>query len=331
MVTGDDRDRTLVLAEASAWLARLQSDERTAATDAAFKAWLAADPENSAAFELAADVWENLPGAAEMHREMGAVHAPRLVRGHAAPARQGRPIVKGLAIAASVSMIALFAGYAWLTRPLVYETAPGEQQVTTLKDGSRVSLNTDTRIAVTYGGGYRRVRLERGEAIFDVAHDPAHPFLVSVEDEQVRAVGTSFLVRRGTDDLSVALITGKIEISRRNPSGSGDSYVPQTLLVSGERATVDNGAHVTIDRPSLDNLTAWRRGQVVFQGVTLMEAANEMNRYGPDKIVMNDPAVARLRVSGVFETNDALEFAKVMAQLNSLKVRVDGQTIELSR
>ena len=308
-------------AEAAAWLARLQSDDRTPHTDAAFKAWLDIDPAHGKAFEQATDVWEMLPGA-QGARFSAANENPRR-------AKTRRNAMLGVMVAAGVCALSLLGGYAFVTRPIDYETAAGEQKVVTLRDGSRMALNTDSKIAVRLTGANRRVTLERGEVLFDVAHDPSHPFLVRAGDEQVRAVGTSFVVRRETESLAVTLLNGKVELSRRATPGTG-AFIPQTFLVPGERATLDGRSRVAVDRPDVTAVTAWQHGQVVFDNVSLLEAANELNRYGPVRIVLNDPRVARLRVSGVFETNNGVEFADVMAQLNGLKVRRTAETVELT-
>ncbi|MDI7776499.1 FecR domain-containing protein [Asticcacaulis sp. EMRT-3] len=320
MTTLDEMDRARMDAEAAAWLARLQGDDRTLHTDAGFKTWLEQDSGHQDAFARATNIWDHLPGA----HALSAGHGRRTYRGR--PDRKA-PVL--LAAAASVVAFCLLGGYAYLTRPVMYETLPGQQLTTTLRDGSRISLNTDSQISVRFSGGYRRVTLKRGEVLFDVAHNASHPFLVEAGDEQVRDIGTSFLMRRDGDDLAVTLLKGKVELSRRSRA-SGDSFVPQMIMAPGERATIDRLAQIRVDKPTVENMTAWRHGQVIFTNVSLLEAANELNRYGPVKIVVNDPRVARLRVSGVFETHDAAEFAALMAQLNGLTVRREGQTIELT-
>lgn len=309
-------------AEAAAWLARLQQDERTPQTEAAFQAWLRADPANEAAFARATDVWEMLPGAAAVRDAGGASVVPL-------PARRRAPRYVEMALAATVLAGLVAGGVYWTSRPTVYETAVGEQQVKTLADGSRVSLNTDSRISVSYGGGVRHIALERGEAVFDVEHDPAHPFLVDAGGERVRALGTSFAVRRDPDGVRVTLIRGRVDVSHIGEAGG--PAVVQAELTPGERATVLSGGGAVVDWPSVDAVTAWRHGEVVFSNATLQAAADEINRYGPVKVVVRDAGVADLHVSGIFETNDPTEFAVVMAKMNGLHAQRTGRQIELSR
>jgi len=315
-------------AEAAAWLARLQQDDRTPETEAAFKDWLRADAAHEAAFARATDLWEILPGAAAV-RDMGLVQPVVVRRPRTRTAARGRLTMRVTMMAATV-LAGLCAGGAWwLSRPAVYETAAGEQQVKTLHDGSRVSLNTDSRISVSYSGSMRHIALERGEAVFDVEHDPAHPFVVDAGDERVKALGTSFAVRRDAGRVVVTLIRGRVDVSRLGEDGT--PAVIQARLVPGDRATIVSGGEAVLDRPSLDAVTAWRHGEVVFSNTTLQAAADEINRYGQVKVVVTDAGAARLPVSGIFETNDPTEFAVVMAKMNGLRARRAGQRIELSR
>lgn len=328
MVRRETVEQVRAEAEAAAWLARLQADERSPETEAAFRAWLQTDASHEAAFERATDIWEMLPGAAAV-RVATAANDDRSARMDRAGRPQGR---RAFAAVAAMSVAAIMAaGALWVTRPTVYETLPGEQQVTTLRDGTRVSLNTDSRITVAYDRKTRRVALDRGEALFDVKHDPAHPFIVTVGKDQVRALGTSFLVRRNPNQVAVTLIRGKVEVSRKMEDGAGGHLVSLAILSPGERLTLGEDGQPALDRPVVDAVTAWRHGEVIFSNITLREAAGELNRYGQVKIVVADPEVAALRVSGVFETNDAAEFAVAVAQMNRLHARRSGGTIVLSR
>src|SRR5690606_28626324 len=95
----------------------------------------------------------------------------------------------------------------------VVRTGVGEQRTVTLEDGSRVSLNTATRLSLHFDRGVRRVRLQSGEALFEVARDPGRPFVVESGDRQVRALGTAFIVRRDAGRIAVTLMEGSVEVA----------------------------------------------------------------------------------------------------------------------
>lgn len=315
-------------AEAAAWVARLQSTPRDMATEAALKSWLSADAEHRDAFERATEIWAIIPGAAAFESGDRPAWPMTLAR----PGPPARPSRARPALAVAASLLLVIAGVFWLTvghRPATYVTRVGEQEVAALADGSRVALNTETAIRVDYKPDVRQITLEHGEAMFDVAHNMARPFIVEAGDTRVRAVGTSFIVRRMDRDVQVILLKGRVAVSvtaERSRSGA-----KATMLDPGERLTAGKDTTAAIDKPSIEAVTAWRRGQVVFDETPLASAAAELGRYGGPRITIADPRLAATPVSGVFSTNDAGEFAVAVARLHGWRVEQAGDEFRISR
>lgn len=304
-------------AEAAAWLARLHGDEPDGAR-AALDDWLAEDPAHAAAFDRASEVWAILPRAARQGEEA------RL-----RPAREGRPWVRtAMAMAASL-VIGLGALWWSLGSAGDYVTRPGEQQVATLNDGSRIALNTDTRVDVRFDADRRHITLDRGEAMFEVAHDSERPFVVIAGDTRVRALGTVFIVRRSRDEVVVTLIKGEVAVTREGDEESAGGEAPM-LLRPGERLTEPLAGPTRIEPTSVEAATAWRRGQTIFNDTPLGAAVTELNRYGGPQVVIDDPRVAALPISGVFTTN-APDFAQAAADLHGLSVDREGDTLHIGR
>jgi transmembrane sensor len=310
-------------AEAAVWLARLQGDARTPAREAAFKTWLAADPAHQSAFERATDIWAALPGAAQLLDEP----APQAKVVPIWRSWQRLPVAQ-LALAASLVLAVGLGIFLMLGRPAAYTTAVGEQKVATLEDGSRIALNTDSSVDVRYDAKERLVELEHGEAMFEVAHNSARPFLVRAGDKQVRAVGTSFVVRREGGEVIVTLLQGKVEVTDIRPAAV---KAQPTYLNPGDRLRAPTEGPARIDDQPADVATAWRRGQAMFSDTPLADAVNELNRYGGPRLVIDDPRLAGLRISGVFATNDTGEFARAVAALHGLRVEQVGQTMHIVR
>jgi transmembrane sensor len=308
-------------AEAAAWIARLESDDRNGSTDAGLQDWLRADPSHAAAFERATELWAMLPGAA-------------LCSGASADLRRSpRPRIRVMqpfyALAASVLLLlSVGAGWWLVTRPDGYATRLGEQKVATLEDGSRIALNTDSEVEVRYTADARRVELDRGEAMFEVTPNHARPFIVTAGDRQVRALGTSFIVRRTAAGMVVTLIEGKVSVTDIRPA---KAVARATILTPGERLTATGDAPPMIDQPAIDAVTAWRRGQAVFTDTPLSAAVAELNRYGGPHIAVDDPHLAALRISGIFATNDTSEFAAAIAALHGLRVERTGNSLRIVR
>jgi transmembrane sensor len=320
------------VAEASVWVARLHGGAPRHLFEEGFRQWLHESPLNAQALELATDVWED---AASLRRIVELPAAPRY------PVRF-RP-VWGAVAAAAVMVLIAFVLY---QRAGIITTGVGEQRQVVLEDGSRIFLNTATRVAVHYGDKIRRVDLATGEALFNVAKNPDRPFIVVAGDRQVRALGTSFVVRKDSAQLSVALMEGQVAVkSMRSampvapPAAGGSAAAAGSpprqssasnafTLSPGQRLTFAPDAAPLLDRPSLDKVTAWRRGQVILEDTRLTAAVAEMNRYNSTKLVIRSSKVGELRVSGLFQVGDSTNFARAVALTYGLYiVERDGEIL----
>ncbi len=325
-------DSRKVRAEAVAWLARLQASNRDCAVESGLREWLAASPEHAAAFERATDVWDDL----------GGVPTAALLRGkRSSEQRQVLRHPWTLVAAGAMACLALVVGlgvlFAW--RPEAdLSTRIGEQRMVTLEDGSRVVLNTDTRVVVEpWNDGVREVRLVRGEAYFEVAKNPAKPFVVVAGDKEVIAIGTAFVVRRqpGADErISVTMVEGTVAVTDPGDSpqavfrssGRGPTLTAGQLLVIAKSTP----AAGEVDQPRIETVTAWRRGEVILDNTSLKDAIAEMNRYTLIALVIEDGSAADLPVSGIFRTGDSESFATAVATLYGLTVVKDSRHLILS-
>jgi transmembrane sensor len=290
----------------------LHSSDKSPQTDTAFRAWLAESEANQQAFERATEIWDMLPSVAGNCRRGTAPHAQNV---------RWQP----WAMAASIAALATAGSGWWLTRPPVYETHVGEQQVVMLADDTRVALNTNSELHVDYSKAERRVVLDHGEALFEVSHDASRPFLVVSGQQIIRAIGTKFVVRHENGETRVTLLEGRVQVL--GPAAIREA--PLAVLKPGQRVTVTADAGASLDTPPLDAATAWRRGEIVFDNSTLIDAAEELNRYSDTHLVIADPKIASLKVSGVFSTKDVPEVAKAFASLYGLKVQQDGHDYKL--
>lgn len=291
----------------------------------ALEAWLAETPEHAAAFERANAVWAILPRAASHRPDEVALQSP--------PRRPvartfTRPVIA--AIAACLSLLAGLGVLWWsLADAGAYATRVGEQRVATLQDGSRIALNTDSQVDVRFDSGRRRIELDRGEAMFEVAHDAERPFIVIAGDTRVVALGTVFTVRRTRDDVVVTLIKGRVAVSHQGARDTPAADAVVTLR-PGEKLTESVNGPSRIEPESIERATAWRRGQTVFQDTPLGLAVAELNRYGGPPIVVDDPRLAALPISGVFATN-ASDFAEAAAALHGLRLERRGKSLHIER
>jgi transmembrane sensor len=309
--------------EAAAWIARLHDEGFDPDADSELQKWLGASHEHRAAFNRMARAWDQ-GGKIRMR-------AGEDVRAREGSSRISRRLQFPLWTAALVAMLvlAVFTAVHWRNDDLI--TAVGQRQDRVLRDGTRVVLNTDTHIEVDYDEHERRVRLVRGEAQFDVSKNPAWPFLVTVGDREIRALGTSFIVRRENgEDFAVTLVEGRISVAPVSGSGESPSQTPQ-ILAPGQRLVISQHHAPAMDRPELSRIAAWERGRVEFDETPLKAAAAEMNRYTTGRVTVPDAEIAQLRIGGEFRAGDSEEFVKIVTAAFGLRAERNGNDIVLSR
>jgi transmembrane sensor len=329
-----------IAAEAAVWVARLHGPDRSLHMERECLAWQGRSAAHRLAFECCTDVWMDVAGVdrAAVAR-VCAVRAPEDL-GQSRGIRPG-PRALVAAVTATVALVAVLVVQPWRDVD-TYGTGIGEQRLVLLKDGSRMSLNTSTRVRVELSPAQRRVSVEGGEAFFEVAKDASRPFVVRAAGTEVTATGTAFLVRLmpphagGRESVDVTLVEGQVVVQG---SGSKASNQP-IVMAAGDRVRVGRGqdgrtasgasaAAPERDRPRLDQVLAWQRGEAIFDNVPLREALAEMSRYSSTPITVN-PRVGDLRVSGVFKTGDSVGFVQAVAALHGLAVHKRSQAWELT-
>ena len=274
---------------AARWFARHRSGELSEAEGRELQLWLDADPAHAVAFARVEAAWER----AERLKAMP----------HAAeePVFQ---VTRRMAAGLAVGVLGLGAAGGWLmTRNPVEITARGERRTVSLPDGSRVELNTDSRIAIAYSETRRDIVLTRGEALFEVAKDPARPVVVQAGEAQVRAVGTAFNIRMREKVVELTVTEGVVAVDER-------AAAAPRQVSEGKGAVIATGAvaEVNLDPEVLRRRLLWRDGVVEFEGDTLEQAATEFNRYNDRRLVVADPQVASIRVGGRFGTHEVDRF-----------------------
>lgn len=331
-----------VAAEAAVWIARLHGPSRSPEMERAFREWVSQSEAHGYAFERCTDVWTDVQSLTRA--EIFAAMARRDMKAAIARERFWQrfrwPL---LALLTVLIMATAYGVHRWLAVD-VYSTEVGGQQQVLLADGTRMSLNTQTRVRVELDTARRSVTLDAGEAMFEVAKDPLRPFVVHAGGSEVVAVGTVFTVRvagRGVDRdaaLSVVLVEGEVSVQPAlSKSTQGVATKGRLEMRAGDRlrlvkASGDAGKPVLpqVDRPPVDSLVAWKRGEAIFGDLSLQEAVGEMNRYTRTPIVLVGD-VAELRISGRYHTGDVQGFAQAVAALHGLAYRAHEGRLELAR
>lgn len=299
-----------IQAEAAEWFAKLGHRAISSADLMAYREWRRT-PAHRAAYEAIEAIWS---ASAELKSdpELRAATEEAL---NPPKSEAGAPIVARVRWTGLAILLILAGGFALRVAAdgHTYATGPAEQRIITLEDGSRLRLDTRTRLTVRFSPSQRRVALLSGQALFDVAHDTHRPFTVLAGDTQVRAVGTRFDVRRDGDQARVVLIEGVVEVKHAKTSAP-------VRLQGGQELTKASPQPQAAD---LAAATDWTEGRIRFHATPLRDAVAEVNRYGRQEIVLEPGPIGDRQVSGVFNAGDTQAFLVAVEDLFGLKAEAD--------
>ncbi len=327
---------------AGQWLAQRDGGAWSEADEAAFNAWLEQSTLHVVAFVRLEAAWKQAKRLKALSAGVpaGTVPSPEewQLAPFFAPAQEpaGKRARTGLlnpwAIAAGL-FLAIGAGVAVHLWPFdsTYHTPVGGIASVPMSDGSKVTLNTDSRIRLAVTESERRVELQQGEAFFDVAKDPSRPFVVATGDKRIVAVGTQFSVRRDRNDVRVFVTEGKVRIEDEAPAARDKEQGANTLS-AGTIARASRAGVLVQEKsvPEVEGYLSWRTGHLIFRDAPLSEAIAEFNRYNTHKIVIADPAVGAIRVSGKFRSTQFEAFVRLLEDGFRVHTRRVGGEIVLS-
>jgi transmembrane sensor len=306
-------------AAASVWVVKI--DRGLYGTESAkLEEWLAGDARRRGALARAQAAWVHADRA-QVYRNANELRDSR----SAGAWRTAMPWASAAAVLLGLAT-AFWAWQGYSQTHLV--TTLGEIRRVPLTDGSHITLDTQSRVSVRYEPATRLVRLETGEALFEVAKDPGRPFVVQAGNTRVRAVGTAFIVRRHSDtDVEVTVTEGTVDVWRETSTPE-----PAIRLAAGKR-TLTTPQEIAppqeLTGAQLAGAVAWEGGVIDLNGRTLADAAAEFNRYNRQLVVISDPRLAAQTVVGRFQATNPLAFVTAAAAMLGAHVRMEGDRLIL--
>jgi transmembrane sensor len=334
-MTRENEEVTSVSEQAAHWWVLLRGGDASAAEKREFMEWVTRAPDRvEATLRVArvhsavsrADVRWPRTSAEELVRDALATPGDAVIPLHPHARREreqrrGRPTLRWAGgLAASLIVAACLAWWLTLSQPEQFQTKLGEQRSVLLADGSRVTLNTASKIEVRLASDHRVIRLLQGEALFEVAHDANRPFDVHAGNVTVRAVGTHFDVDRRVTRTVVTVVDGRVAMLA---SGRNTGNLP--VLSRGDRVVVDStGPGAVQHGVNLTEAIAWTQRQLVFQHRPLGEVAEEFNRYNVGRIDIRSPELRAQEVTGTFKSDDVASFVAVLEGIPGVQVAADG-------
>lgn len=333
--------------EASAWIAKMDNGLRDAEADA-LRTWMRADPQNEAELLELAGLWDKMDALARLSEVF-----PHASEAGPAPVRERH---RPMAIAASLVVVLAASVFTAAIMNMAegeavpnlafdapaYETAIGGISTIELSDGSRITLNTNSRAVVSFTERQRIVKLERGEMHIDVAHDRTRPLSVVAGGRIVQAVGTAFSVKiDGSRRVEVLVADGRVRVGVHEPGTADLGHLESRSVFDGQSLLVAQGERVVLNTDServealepeeIAVRLSWRNGNLIFRGESLAAAVEEVSRYTTVDFAIPDPDLQTIRVAGLFKAGDVAGFLSTLqANFDVVSERADRTTIVLS-
>lgn len=289
---------------------------------AAFEAWLAQDPVNRREFERLEQAWE--ASAALASTRLG---RERQLTRHRPFWQPSVPTIS-LAAAACVVLIAFFVIWPQVTmrgadtaHMLTLRSPVGEIRALPLPDGSSVTLDTDSEVAVRFDATSRRVELVRGRARFEVRPDPVRAFIAEAGGVEIAASVARFDAQLRAEGLYLHSLGGALVVRPGKGAGEGASF----RLASAQRVILaPSGRPRAAPAPAGKGSEQWVAGMLVFQGTPLAHVLAETNRYSQRRIELARPELGDLKVTGSFKPLPVDGLARALAAAFDLEVRQDA-------
>ncbi len=350
-----------ITVEACAWVAQLESGNLSGSDLAALREWMTRSPLHAKEIREIAALSGQLSILTEMVEPFARVasldNSLRRPHWRRALASPGLAAAMVSFVFAAGLVVSIYVSHVQSQSPVIYQTAIGEYRTIDLADGSTVKLNTDSQIEVSYTDELRRVRLLNGEALFDVAHNPARPFLVYSGQTVAEAIGTSFVVRLRNKITELAVIEGAVGFSKLaesivhnvvNGQGSmqpsegvkagkaetvvvraGQSLTSATLSVTPKTGL--GGEILKISPREIQRKLSWTEGLFDFSDTPLLEVVEEINRHSGMQIEFVDNDLKVLKLGGIFRTGDTQALLEALQDLDIEVEYIDAGRVQLRK
>ncbi|MBB6523676.1 FecR family protein [Pseudoteredinibacter isoporae] len=330
---------------AETWLIRIQSPSFSQSEEQAFFQWLEASPANQAAYLRAEALWHSLGHSSELNQRLESYPLNDGSKQTPQKTRAWKPWF-AFATAATVAALALLPNWnAWQGQQM--QTGKGEQLQLSLSDGSRIQLNTQSTMQIDMRDNYRLLELEQGEAYFDIAHDPERPLIVKTQGAYVRVLGTRFNVYSDQERTQVTVVEGKVDVSTDKEFSElrQRDYQSKRVLTANEQVQLSYlesnnwledligntpaSKRSDVVEVNSDDVLAWQRGEAIYNGSSLNDVIQDLNRYYAGEIRLQDERLGESTLVAALRLDDKDAALSTLASSLSLDVveLADGEIL----
>lgn len=311
---------------AAQWIVAREEPGWSDEDQAAFDAWLAVS-------DLHRVAWLRLDEGWRQTDRIRALGVPETPPAEFTPLVYRTPKRRWLFPASIAASLMVVVGLNWNSAPVSesvagYHTPVGGHRQLALADGSKVELNTASSARAALDTDRREIWLDRGEAFFDIAHDPSRPFIVHAGSREITVLGTKFSVRRDGERVTVSVLEGRVRIDEVSGPGIGRS----TTITGGDIAVAQGEATLVTAKSDqrVEGALAWREGILSFDQIPLEDIAAEFNRYNRKRLIIDGADAAEIRIGGTFPLSKPRAFASLLRDAYGLRVEETDDAIKIS-
>lgn len=297
------------------WFIRLQDMHTDSLERNKFEVWLMSDVAHQEAYAEVSGAWDKLDSAAQVEQLASALKS----KNESSRLRKIKNVSVALSLLVTVCL-SIFLLHSWHSKPMMQMVAIaeiGEPKTTVLEDGSKLTINASTHVEVVYYRDKRLVKLNSGEAIFEVAINTDRPFIVESNHTRVTVLGTRFAVNKLGKLTRVSVDHGRVKVEKTDLQGNA---IQAVILTNGEVAeNSEDMPPKKVNRPASDAFS-FERGLITFTDANIQEISETLSRYRQQPVHIKDGQRLNAKITAVIKSRNVENFLKKLPDTASVKL-----------
>ena len=310
---------------AARWFIRMQEAAPDAPERSQFEAWLMQHPLHQQEYASISDAWQGIDSMSDLQAMAQGKQADVFFKQN--ERKKSRQKLAGTVASVVAAICIGWAGLhqyqAWQSTPtlqLAAQTTTAQLSTQTLDDGSRVTLNANSRIEIKYYRNQRHIDLLQGEAVFEVQRDTNRPFVVETDRIKVTVLGTRFAVNKLSRLERVSVDHGKVEVASKTSN-------EKIILQNNQVAEMQQSRLQTRNNVSAHDYFQFTTGILVFNQAALTEIAETLTRYNPTPILAD--GLSTDHISAVVAIKDSNSFISTLPHIANVRVHRSPEGIQI--
>ena len=305
---------------AIAWFLRMQQMDIEHPDRSKFEAWLMLDASHQQAYQAVSEVWEGFDSTSDL-KSLDAAMAQKAFLEQQRSRKLSQSITGVLSILL-IAVFSLFGYHTWQAQPtleIVAIAEVGQVKAQTLEDGTKLNINANSEVEVTYYRNKRLVKLNRGEVIFEVARDESRPFIVDSGYGRITVLGTRFAVNRLQKRTRVSVDHGRVQFEAVDANGS----VSQSPLIlkNGEVAELQQNQMPKRTAQCASDAFSFAKGTISFDKAGLDEIAETLSRYRKPAVRLQSSLEDDTQITAVIKVQDIEKFIANLPDMAAVQVK----------